>query len=710
MKFLNNLKVRTKLLLGFGTIVLLIVINAVVIVSTANRSTHNVENIDLDVKLQSIIGMVRQEFSNAQSNAEVLYNMISEESFKEFSAETDTVDGLLLETNQFVSNNEILHKFISQIEDFTKIYDAWDAKVTEVNDIDRKMTALNEEIKSTMQVLLEITENSVVTRIDMNAPYSTIKNAYILVTQIRNARFATNTMMESLNDGEKESIINSLNDVMTVLNASLAVATGDTKTSLQTIYDGADLWIKDINLLANEMDNSKKVSSEAEAYGTQAIDSLNLLLQNVDSALSDRTSDTLKSTNSLLIIAVVIASFSVMLAIVTAVAITNSLSAPIVGLATALNYLATTGNLQLPDDLNELAGKLVGRKDEMGLAATSYGNLMERFGYLCSELEKIANGDLTSEIKLASSNDAMGNALKQVVDNLNDMFMEIEVSSEQVSVGSRQIADGSQALAQSSNQQASVVEELLSTVSLVASSTSGNAKQASEAASLGNTIKNNAEKGTMQMDSMMNAVKEINEASLSINKVIKVIDDIAFQTNILALNAAVEAARAGQHGKGFAVVAEEVRNLAAKSAEAAKDTSGLIENSIDKAKLGAQIAEETAASLSEIVEGINNSSVLINNIAQTSSEQTTAIDQINIGISQVANAVQQNNGTAQESAAASEEMSSQAVVLEELVYRFKLKDMNKNNLKHAKVSQNKNEKPKKQKTLSLGVDEGFGKY
>ena len=314
------------------------------------------------------------------------------------------------------------------------------------------------------------------------------------------------------------------------------------------------------------------------------------------------------------------------------------------------------------------------RSDEIGLLQDSFHRLTESIRRQAELIRSIADGDITVDATLSSEKDVIGLSLQKMTGNLNSMFGSINTTADQVSAGSKQLSEGAQSLAQGSTEQAASVEELLSAVTEIAEKTRTNTEMAEKAVALADTIKGNAEKGSRHMDDMMAAVNDINEASGSIGKIIKVIDDIAFQTNILALNAAVEAARAGQHGKGFAVVAEEVRSLAAKSAEAAKDTGSLIENSIEKASLGVRIAGETSKSLSEIVSGINESSQLVGDIAHLSEAQTLSIEHVNVGIDQVAQVVQQNSATAEESAAASEEMSSLSTTLQELILQFKIKD------------------------------------
>jgi len=311
---------------------------------------------------------------------------------------------------------------------------------------------------------------------------------------------------------------------------------------------------------------------------------------------------------------------------------------------------------------------------EIALLADSFRG-MEDFNSMQTRwLEQIADGELSIDVQARGEGDRIGYAIINMLNNFNQMFYRINQSTRQVADGAKQVADGAQMIAQGATEQAATVSELSESVTELAKKTRDNAEKAEKAAILSETIRGNAENGSKQMNEMTAAVQDINQASRNIGKIIKVIDDIAFQTNILALNAAVEAARAGEHGKGFAVVADEVRNLAAKSAEAAKETGDMIQNSMNMAELGSRIANETEASLADIVNGINESSRLISEIARSSEEQSVAIGQINSGIDQVASVVQQNSATSEESAATSEEMSAQSNLLQELISRFRLKD------------------------------------
>ena len=353
--------------------------------------------------------------------------------------------------------------------------------------------------------------------------------------------------------------------------------------------------------------------------------------------------------------------------------ITASIVKPLLPLNNYMKRAATTGEIILSQEEMGIIDAISSVNDEIGETICSCAEFLSHVVDISRVLVIMASGDLSPEISKLSEKDIIGSSLQKMMDNMNTMFQDIHISADQVSVGSKQVADGASTLSRGSTEQADTITELSNAIAELAQKTKSNAEMADKAARLAETIKANAQSGNQHMNDMTDAVNDINEASSSISKVIKVIDDIAFQTNILALNAAVEAARAGAAGKGFAVVAEEVRNLAAKSAEAAKDTSSLIENSIEKATLGVRIAGETAESLAGIVDGINESTQLVVEIARSSEEQAHSIHQINAGVDQVAQVVQLNSATAEESAAASDEMSTQSVMLQDLISQFKLR-------------------------------------
>lgn len=293
---------------------------------------------------------------------------------------------------------------------------------------------------------------------------------------------------------------------------------------------------------------------------------------------------------------------------------------------------------------------------------------------VASVLKEIAQGNLCVKIESEYKGDfvSLKDSINEIISSLNSMLFEINTAADQVASGTKQVSDGSNEISQGATVQASSIEELSVSLTQIAEQIKQNAANTQKAKDLSETAQSESYKGNEQMKALQQAMDELNESSVSISKIIKVIDDIAFQTNILALNAAVEAARAGIHGKGFAVVAEEVRNLAARSAGAAKETADLIEGSIKKVGLGTKLADVTGISLKAIMSGAAETAKLTGHIATATSEQASGIAQINSGIEHLSQVVQTNSATAEEAAAASEQLSGQAELLKQMVAKFKL--------------------------------------
>ena len=335
------------------------------------------------------------------------------------------------------------------------------------------------------------------------------------------------------------------------------------------------------------------------------------------------------------------------------------------------------GNLEV-----RLAEGSGGSQDEIGVLSRAFTEMADNLKAIVDDVDyllgSMADGNFNirtrAENRYTGSFESLLLSMRGMNRKLSQTLDQINTSADQVSAGSDQVSAGAQALSQGATEQASSVEELAAAVNEISAQVGTNAQGAQQASDLAKEAGSKMMESNRQIQNMTAAMGEISDKSGQIGKIIKTIEDIAFQTNILALNAAVEAARAGEAGKGFAVVADEVRNLAGKSAEASKSTAALIEGSIRAVENGAKIADEAARTMLESVEGAQQVTNIIDKISRASNEQASSISQVTQGIDQISSVVQTNSATAEESAAASEELSAQAQILKSLVGQFQLRD------------------------------------
>jgi methyl-accepting chemotaxis protein len=363
----------------------------------------------------------------------------------------------------------------------------------------------------------------------------------------------------------------------------------------------------------------------------------------------------------------IITMFSIFLGITLSlslgIVIAKTIEQPLKKLKMAAEY-AKAGDLSLRLNMRV--------EDEIGDVARAFDALAERLTSISNEATAIAGGDLTIPISVISERDTLGKNFENMRASLMSLVHEVQASANDIASRSGLVTSASQTLSRGATETASSLQQVTSSMAEINSQTKSNAKNASKAEQLVCAVSSSAIEGQRKIETTLSAMTEINKSSQAIAKIVKVIDDIAFQTNLLALNAAVEAARAGKHGKGFAVVANEVRNLAGRSAKAAKETTELIETARAKSNVGLNLAHETAKSFEEIAEGVLSVVTLVTEISSASNQQAGGIQQISSGLSLIDRVTQENTGTADETASAAKDLLALASTLQEHVGKFRL--------------------------------------
>lgn len=659
-----QMKMRTKITGGFFLMMVLLLAVSIVAVIFLGRASKDFEQYRDWATDSNLLSTMQEDMLMVRMNVKDFLIRGEAQDKREFDSHYERVGELITEAKENIKNKERA-PLVQEIDKSLIKYGEYFEKVVELQGhrdtlVVEGLDVTGPEIETNITDILRSAEVDN----DMEAAfYASLSLRNLLLARLYAFKF-----LDSNTEEDEARVIGELEKLESNINElDKRLENADRRDLLAKVEGGFDeysRYFEEVTGVLYERNNI--VDTYLDVIGPEIADTGAEIVSSIQADQDILGPKLEKANQTAIMISLIVSAIAIVLGILLTIFISSSILKQLGADPAEIEKITgriAEGDLQIDVSNNNARGVYLSVKE-----------MVEALRYKGEIVEKISNKDLSVDIRMASEKDQLGRSLIVMKDALNEVLMQVNTAVEQVANGSDQVSQASQNLSQGATEQAGSLEEITSSTNEINNQSKQNAENAQEAHAIAKQATKDAEGGNEKMMQLSTIMEKINASSDEINKVVKVIDDIAFQINLLALNANVEAARAGKYGKGFAVVADEVRNLAVKSADSVKETTRMVEETVANIKSGTEATDATAQQLSSIVEGSGKVANFLEGIAEASKEQAQAIEQITEGLDQIDEATQANTAGAEESASASEELAGQAQQLRSMVAQFKLEN------------------------------------